>query len=205
MYTNKFFILVSNSKSRKLILRNAGLNFKTNKNTLNEDILKKKLLKQKKKPKTISLELAKNKAKKTEAKNKIIIGSDTVIELNGKIVEKAKNTKEAKAKIKKMSGKKHFIFSSAVAYYNKKIIWKNTSKTTVYIRKLNSKEIDKYLRESGKSILESVGCYQIEKKGPTIIKKINGDFFNVMGFPLFPFLNFLKKFKIEKWTKKEHV
>jgi septum formation protein len=66
------------------------------------------------------------------------------------------------------------------------------------IRKLNDEEINKYLRVCGPKILDSVGCYKIEKNGAIIIEKISGDFFAVMGFPLFPFLVFLKKFNIKK-------
>ena len=63
---------------------------------------------------------------------------------------------------------------------------------------VSSKEIDDYLIKSGKQILDCVGCYQIEKAGPNIIENIKGDFFNVMGFPLFSFLLFLIKFNIKK-------
>ena len=115
-----------------------------------------------------------------------------------KIIDKASNTKEAKNKLRKLSGKTHTIYSSAAAYFNNKLVWHNTQKTLVKIRRLSEKEIDKYLKDSGKNILSSVGCYQVEKNGPNIIEYIRGDFFNVMGFPLFPFLLFLKKFNIKK-------
>ena len=93
-----------------------------------------------------------------------------------------------------MSGKKHNIISAVSVYKNKTKIWEHTETTIVEIRRLTKKEIRKYLEVCGKEVLSSVGCYQIEKNGPTIIKKIYGDFFNVMGFPLFPFLNFLNNF-----------
>ena len=96
-----------------------------------------------------------------------------------------------------MAGKKHSIYSSASVFYNKKEIWNTTQKTTVKIRKLTNEEINIYLSNTGKKILSSVGCYQIEMGGVNIIEGIKGDYFNVMGFPLFPFLNFLKKMNIE--------
>ena len=77
-------------------------------------------------------------------------------------------------------------------------VWKSSQKTKIKIRKLAEKEIDEYLLKAGKHILSSVGCYQVELLGPNIIEEIKGDFFNVMGFPLFPFLNFLKKFNSDK-------
>ena len=127
-----------------------------------------------------------------------MIGSDTIIDLNNKVVEKAKNIKEAKKKLNKLSGNKHNIYSSAAAYYKNKLVWKTTQKTTVKVRNLKRKEINEYLKKTDKSILLSVGCFQIEKEGPNIIENIKGDFFNVMGFPLFPFLLFLKKFNMKK-------
>ena len=66
------------------------------------------------------------------------------------------------------------------------------------MRRLKRKEINEYLKKADKTILLSVGCFQIEKEGPNIIENIRGDFFNVMGFPLFPFLKFLKAFNIKK-------
>ena len=97
-----------------------------------------------------------------------------------------------------MAGKKHFIYSSASVFYNKREVWNKTQKTTVKIRHLTEKEIDIYLSITGTKILSSIGCYQIEMGGANIIENIKGDYFNVMGFPLFPFLNFLKKINIKK-------
>jgi len=199
MLFNKKFILASNSKSRFFILKNNKLNFRQISPTCNEEIIKRKKIKEKISPKKISLCLAINKAASISKKyyNSLVIGSDTIIDLNNKIIEKAKNIKEAKKKLNKLSGKKHDIYSSAAAYYKNKLIWKTTQKTTVKIRKLKRKEINEYLKKTDKSILLSVGCFQIEKEGPNIIENIKGDFFNVMGFPLFPFLLFLKKFNIK--------
>ena len=200
MFFNKKFILASTSKSRFLILKNNKLNFRRLPPTCDEEFIKKQKIKQKMSPKNISLCLAKSKAEsigKTHG-DSLVVGSDTVIDLNKKILEKAKNIKSAKKKIFQLSGKKHNIYSSAAAYYKNKLVWKTTQKTTVKIRRLNRKEINEYLKKTDKSILLSVGCFQIEKEGPNIIENIKGDFFNVMGFPLFPFLLFLKKFNIKK-------
>ena len=200
MFFNKRFILASKSKSRFFILKNNKLNFCCIPPTCDEELIKKQKIKKKISPRGISLCLAKNKAASIskEKHNSLVVGSDTIIEFNKKIIEKAKNIKEAKKKLLKLSGKKHNIYSSAVVYYKNKLIWKSTQKTTIKVRKLNKKEINKYLKNTDKSILNSVGCFQIEKDGPNIIENIKGDFFNVMGFPLFPFLAFLKRFNIKK-------
>ena len=193
---NKKFILASSSKSRYKLLNNNHLNFTTIYPSCDETMLKKKFIKKKYKPQKISIELAKAKArsiKKNKTKQSLVVGCDTVIEFNGVLVDKARNMKEAKKNLQKLSNKRHTIFSSIVVFVNNRICWKNTQKTSIKIRKLTEKEINRYLKGVGTDILNSVGCYQIEKKGPNIIENIKGDYFNVMGLPLFPFLVFLKK------------
>ena len=199
MLFNKSFVLASTSKSRYHMLKNVGLKFSKKKPTCNEEEKKRKLIKIKTTAKKISLELARLKAKSISdiLKNKLVVGSDSIIQLGNKNLNKAKNKKEAERKIILLSGKKHFIYSSASVFFNGKEVWNSTQKTIVKIRKINQKEVKRYVLKEGKDILGSVGCYQLEKSGPNIIEDISGDFFNVMGFPLFPFLKFLKKVKIK--------
>ena len=127
----------------------------------------------------------------------LVVGSDTTISCGGKMLSKAKNFCEAKKKILKIAGKTHHIFSSASVFYNKQEVWNVTQKSKIKIRNITAEETNEYLKKTGSIILSSVGCYQVEVVGPNIIEEIKGDFFNVMGFPLFPFLSFLKKYKIE--------
>ena len=194
MFINTKFILASSSKSRRSLLKNVGLSFYSINPKCNEELLKKKLLKAKKKPKAISSELSKAKAKSiSNLKRKLlVVGCDTVIDFKGVIIDKARNIESAKKKIRMLSGKTHTIYSSISVYKNNNLVWKKTIGTKVRIRKLKTKEVDDYFKRSGKEVLQSVGCYQIEKRGPEIIQNIRGDFFNVMGFPLFDFLFFLK-------------
>ena len=123
----------------------------------------------------------------------LVVGSDTIILFNNKIINKARTIEEAKKKLQKLSGKKHQIISGASVCLNNKQIWSYQQTSTIHMNTLNQKQINTYLKKTGKNILSSVGCYQVEKLGPQIIKSINGDFFNVLGFPLFPFLTFLSK------------
>ena len=199
MLFNKSFVLASTSKSRYHMLKNVGLKFSKKKPTCNEEEKKRRLIKIKTTAKKISLELARLKAKSISdiLKNKLVVGSDSIIQLGNKNLNKAKNKKEAERKIILLSGKKHFIYSSASVFFNGKEVWNSTQKTIVKIRKINQKEVKRYVLKEGKDILGSVGCYQLEKSGPNIIEDISGDFFNVMGFPLFPFLKFLKNVKIK--------
>ena len=100
---------------------------------------------------------------------------------------------ESKKKLLKLSGKKHQIISGASVFLNNKQIWSYQQTSTIHMNPLTQKQINTYLKQTGKDILSSVGCYQLEKLGPQIIRSIKGDFFNVLGFPLFPFLSFLAK------------
>ncbi len=198
MFINRPFILASKSKSRKFILESNNLNFKQRKPKCDESSHKKRLLRIKKTPLEISLELSKIKATSIskKIKNKLVVASDTTINFKGELISKAKNLKQVKKIIKNFSGKTHTINTSAVAYYNENLLWERTEKTTVKIRQLSELEISDYIKKTGRVLLETTGCYQIEKNGPTIIEWIKGDYFCVMGFPLFSFLVFLKNTEI---------
>ena len=195
MLLNIKFVLASNSASRKTLLKNAGLSFFVEKPLCDEDYIKSKLLKKNIHKKKLPKLLAKAKALSISKKNTkhLVVGSDTIILFNNKIINKAKTIEEAKKKLQKLSGKKHQIISGASVCLNNKQIWSYQQTSTIQMNTLNQKQIDTYLKKTGKNILSSVGCYQVEKLGPQIIKSINGDFFNVLGFPLFPFLTFLSK------------
>ncbi len=194
MFLNKSFILASNSKSRYTLLQNAGLKFIKKKPLCDEDYIKKNLIK-KNNLRNLPKLLAKEKALSISIKNpkRLVVGSDTIIIFDNKLINKAKNINEAKTKLKKLSGKKHQIISGVSVCYDGRQIWSTQQSSTITMEKLNQQQINKYIKTTGKKILSSVGCYQAEKLGPQIIKSIKGDFFNVLGFPLFPFLSFLSK------------
>lgn len=195
MSLGKKFILASKSRSRFKLLKNAGLSFKRLSPICDEENIKKNFLKQNLNKKILAKYLAKEKALSVSKKNPktLVVGSDTIIIFKNQIINKATNLNEAKKKLKKLSGNKHQIISGVSVCLENKQIWCSQQRSTVILKTLNDKQIDSYLNKTGKSILLSVGCYQAESLGPQIIKSIKGDFFNVLGFPLFPFLYFLSK------------
>jgi len=195
MLLNKQFILASNSASRYKLLKNVGLRFTKTSPLCDEDYLKKKLINKNINIKNLPKILAKEKALSISIKKpkKLVVGSDTIIIFKNKIINKANSLDDAKKKLQKLSGNKHQIISGVSVCYMNKQIWSKQQTSTIIIKKLNSKQINDYLKHTNKDILFSVGCYQVEKLGPQIIKSIKGDFFNVLGFPLFPFLSFLSK------------
>ena len=193
------YILASSSQSRYKILKNAGFNFKQITPDCDETKIKHEMKKRKKNAADIAKKLSYEKAKSVSVKKQyyknLVIGCDTLIDLDGKILDKANSISQAINKIKKLSGKKHKIISGITICLGKKKIWQSSEITIVKIKKLTKKQIEEYLKKSGKSILSSVGCYQIESLGPMIIEDIRGDFFNVMGLPLFKLLKHISKIK----------
>lgn len=188
----KKFLLASKSSSRSRLLKNAGLAFQTAIPNCDEGRIKAQLLKSKISIKNLAKHLAREKAMSVSNKtNNLVVGSDTIIIFQNTLINKAKNLSQAKSKLKKLSGKKHKIISAVSVCHKEKQIWSAQQESTITLRKLSTDQIDHYLKKTGKEILSSVGCYQAEKLGPQIIKSIKGDFFNVLGFPLFPFLSFL--------------
>ena len=194
---NKKFILASSSKSRRKILKQSGLNFQSIKPNCSEEDLKKTLLNKKIKPKDFAMELSFNKSLSISKihKSKYVVGCDTLISFNDKIVDKAKTIKYAEKKLLMMSGKKHKIISAVTICKNGKKLWQDSDTSEIKIRNINRNEIRAYLKMCGKQILNSVGCYQIEALGPLIIEETKGDFFNIMGLPLFKLLKHLSKLK----------
>jgi septum formation protein len=200
MLFNNKFILASTSSSRFKILKNNKLSFSKIEPMCNEDYLKKKMILKKIPHKKISLELARLKSGSVckKIKDTLVLGSDTVISFQGEILNKAKNLKEAKKTILSFSGKTHNIYSSASVFFNNKEVWNSTQKSVIKIRKIDEQDVDTYLKKTGNKILSSVGCYQAESLGPNLIESIEGDFFNVLGLPLFPFLLFLSGYNKNK-------
>ena len=195
----KKIILASSSQSRKKIFKNVGLNFLSISPKIDEEKEKKIIKNNKKKisAKEITKKLCRLKCKSISNmfKDRFVVGCDTMIEHKKKNIDKAKTIQDAEKKIFLLSGSSHFIYTSVCVYKDQKKIWEHTEKTKVFIRPLTKKEVKKYIKKCGKQILNSVGCYQAEKMGPQIFSKIDGDFYNVLGFPIIPFINFLVKRK----------
>ena len=154
MLLNKKFILASNSSSRFRLLKNAGLNFVKTKPLCDEEILKKNFNKKKLNILNLANFLAKAKALSVNYKNNFVVGSDTIIVFQNKIMDKAKNFVEAKKKLKKLSGRKHQIISAASVCYKGKQVWSISQKSTITMNNLSEKQIDQYLKYAGKGSKE---------------------------------------------------
>ena len=148
MFLNKPFILASNSISRYNLLKNTGLKFIKKKPLCDEDYIKKNLIK-KNNIRYLPKLLAKEKALSISIKNpkRLVVGSDTIIIFDNKLINKAKNINEARTKLKKLSGKKHQIISGVSVCYGSKQIWSTQQYSTITMQKLNQQQINEYINK----------------------------------------------------------
>ena len=185
--------LASKSETRGKLLKNAKISFSRIDHGVDEDEVKISL--QNQSPTEIAVKLSELKATQPNPENKedLVIGSDQVLDLEGKLFNKARDLDEAKSQLIELSGKKHNLITSTVIAQNKNIIWKHLDKSTLVMRTLTTNEIDNYLNEVDKSILNLVGVYAIEQEGIKLFEKIDGDFFSIQGLSVTPLINFLRQ------------
>ena len=185
--------LASKSETRGKLLKNAKISFSRIDHGVDEDEVKISL--QNQPPTEIAIKLSELKATQPNPENKedLVIGSDQVLDLEGKLFNKARNLDEAKSQLVELSGKKHNLITSTVVAQNKNIIWRHLDKSTLVMRTLTTNEIDNYLNEVDKSILNLVGVYAIEQEGIKLFEKIDGDFFSIQGLSVTPLINFLRQ------------
>ena len=179
-------ILASKSKVRKEILDKNGVPNKVEPSNVDEDIIKDSLLKEKASPEIISRNLAELKANKVSLKNSdaLVLGADSVIDLDGELISKPENRKEAIEILKKLNGKKHYLISSVCISKNGVMIWNYTDKAVLTMKKMNDEELKIYLNKISDEALFSYNVYQIEGEGKNLFINIEGDQNTIMGLPI---------------------
>ena len=179
-------ILASQSKVRKEILDKNNINCVVEKSNVDEDSVKKSLLNEGAPPEIISKNLAELKANKiSEKKNgEIVIGADSVIDLEGEIISKPLDRKEALNILKKLNGKKHYLISSVCISKNGTMIWNYTDKAALTMKKMSDEELKEYLEKISDEALYAYNVYQIEGEGRSLFSKIEGDEDTIMGLPV---------------------
>ena len=179
-------ILASKSGVRKKILNKNNINCEVIPANIDEDSIKESLLNEKETPKTISKNLAELKANKISEKNpnKIVLGADSVIDLNGKIISKPKTRNEALDILQRLNGQRHQLISSVCISKNGAMIWNHTDAATLTMKKLNLDEIKAYLTKVKDRELFAYGVYQIEADGRSLFSKIEGNEDTIMGLPI---------------------
>ena len=190
-------ILASRSGVRKKILNQNGINCEVIPANVDEDQIKESLLKEKASPELISKNLAELKANKvSEKKNDyLVLGADSVVDLNGELISKPTNREEAFNILQKLNGQKHQLISSVCISKNGSMIWNFTDASTLTMKKLNLDEIKSYLAKIRDKELYAYGVYQIEADGRSLFSKIDGDEDNIMGLPIKKIKEYLNTLK----------
>ena len=193
----KKIILASKSGVRKKILEENKINCVVEPASLDEDLIKDSLLKEKASPEIISKNLAELKANKISKKKngELVLGADSVIDLNGELISKPTNRDEALNILQKLNGQKHQLISSVCISKNGSMIWNHTDKASLTMKQMNDEELKTYLTKIKDEKLYAYNVYQIEAEGRSLFSKIEGDENTIMGLPvkqIKEYLNILK-------------
>ena len=190
-------ILASNSKVRKKILDENEIESKVFPSNIDEESVKKSLLRENASPEMISKNLAELKANKISLKlnDQIVLGADSVIDINKELISKPKNREEALKILKKLNGKTHYLISSVCISKNGSMIWNYTDKAALTMKDLSDKELREYLSKITDETLYAYNVYQIEGEGRSLFSEIHGDEDTIMGLPVKKIKDYLRNFK----------
>ena len=190
-------ILASKSKVRKDILDKNNIIAKVQPSTVDEEPIKKSLLREKASPEIISKNLAEIKAIKVSQKNfnVLVLGADSVIDLNGELISKPESREEALSILKKLNGKKHALVSSVCISKNGSMIWNYTDKAILTMKNFSNEDLKKYLSKISDEALYSYNVYQIEGEGRKLFSNIKGNKDTIMGLPIEKIKEYLNNYK----------
>ena len=188
-------ILASKSRVRKNILDNNNILSSVRPSNVDEDVVKESLIKEKASPEIISKNLAELKANKVSLieLDQLVLGADSVIDLEGELISKPENREEALFILKKMNGKKHSLISSVCISKNGSMIWNHTERATLTMKKFSDEDLRKYLSRISDEALYAYNVYQIEGAGRNLFSEIEGDENTIMGLPIKKIKEYLNK------------
>jgi septum formation protein len=194
---NKKIILASKSEVRKKILDQNNIIAEVLPANVDEDSIKESMLEERATPEIISKNLAELKANKVSEKipDQLVLGADSVIDLEGNLISKPKDRDEALSILQKLNGKKHQLISSVCISKNGSMIWNFTDSSLLTMKQLNLDQIKSYLSRIKDKELYAYGVYQIEADGKSLFSKIEGDEDTIMGLPVKQIKEYLKNFK----------
>ena len=190
-------ILASKSKVRKKILHENDIDCVVEPSNVDEDSIKKSLLKEKASPEIISKNLAELKANKISQKRtgELVLGADSVIDLNGKIISKPIDRKEALEILESLNGQTHHLISSVCISQNGSMIWNHTDKATLTMKEMSKEDLKNYLEKISDEALYAYNVYQIEGEGKNLFEDIVGDKNTIMGLPIHKIKEYLSTYK----------
>ena len=190
-------ILASKSVVRKKILEENGINCIVKPANIDEDSIKESLLNERASPEIISKNLAEIKANKiSQTKNEeLVLGADSIIDLNGEIISKPSSRDDALKILKKLNGQKHYLISSVCISKNGSMIWNYTDKAGLTMKQMTDNELKSYLSKIKDETLYAYNVYQIEDEGRSLFSKIEGDEDTIMGLPIKHIKKYLKNYE----------
>ncbi len=187
-------ILASKSKVRLEILEKNGLNCEVVPSNIDEEPVKESLVNEGATPEIVSKNLAELKANKVSQQNegRIVIGADSIIDLENEVISKPTNRNEAMKILEKLNGKEHYLISSVCVSKNGSMIWNYTDKARLKMKNFKKSELEIYLSKISDEKLYSYNVYQIEGEGKNLFDEINGDKNTIMGLPIKKIKEYLK-------------
>ena len=190
-------ILASKSKVRKEILDKHHILCEVKPSNVDEDVVKESFINELATPEIISKNLAELKANKVSLnqKDKIVLGADSVIDLDGELISKPESREEALIILKKLNGKKHHLISSVCISRNGSMIWNYTDKAELTMKKFSDETLKVYLSKISDEALYAYNVYQIEGEGRSLFSNISGNDYTIMGLPVLKIKEYLKNYK----------
>lgn len=190
---SKPLLLASSSKIRADLLRAAGLSVETESARVDESALREALLAEQASPRDIADALAEAKARKIAFRHpeRLVLGCDQVLVLDGTILSKPPDKTSASEQLRRLRGRQHDLFSAAVLYEHGAPVWRHVSRARLTMRSFSDAYLQDYLSRAWPGIQDSVGGYKIEEEGVRLFARMDGDQFTILGLPLIELLNFL--------------
>ena len=186
-------VLASGSAIRGQMLSNAGIAFEAIVPRVDEEMIKMALQAEQATPRDIADTLAETKARKIGGKHpdKMVIGCDQVLDIEGQILSKPQTPEEVKEQLKALRGKRHSLLSAVVVYHELKPLWRHVGQVRLYMRDISDSYLNEYVDRNWPSLQSSVGGYKLEEEGVRLFSRIEGDYFTILGLPMIEMINYL--------------
>jgi septum formation protein len=185
-------VLASKSASRAALLRGANVAFEMAGSGVDEAAAKARMAGDT--PKDVAGALAAEKALAVAARGEgLVIGADQTLELDGRLYDKAASLAEARERLTELRGRTHQLHSAVVVAEGARVVWGETVSAALTMRGFSDAFLDGYLARNAGAALASVGCYQLEGEGVQLFERVDGDYFTILGLPMFGLLGYLRE------------